>query len=86
VILGVMLVILGLFGWHRSVVAMVAACALFIAELAVFSALETHVTRYNVWNLLFPFGLLGWLLLRGIKAVRDLNAVSLPIRHPPDAA
>jgi len=86
VILGVMLVILGLFAWHRSVVAMVAACALFIAELAVCFALETHVTVYNVWNLLFAFGLIGWLLLRGIKAVRDLNAVSLPIRHPPDAA
>jgi lysylphosphatidylglycerol synthetase-like protein (DUF2156 family) len=84
VLLGVALVILGLFAWHRSIVAMVAACALFTGELVVFLFTETHVTVYNFWNLPFAFGLLGWLLWRGIKAVRELKAAALPIRHPPE--
>ena len=84
VILGVMLVVLGLFAWHRSVVAMVATCALFMAELAVFVVIENHITVYNFWNLPFLFFFLGWLLLRGVKAVRQLKKVTLPIRHPPE--
>ena len=84
VLLGVALLILGLFAWHRSLVAMVAACVLFTGELVVFLFTETHITAYNVWNLPVAFGLLGWLLLRGIKAVRQLRAAALPIRHPPE--
>src|SRR5207247_11075554 len=53
VILGVMLVVLGLFAWHRSVVAMVATCALFMAELAVLVVSERHITVCAVWNPLY---------------------------------
>jgi hypothetical protein len=84
--LGSMLVMLGVFAWHRSVLAMIGACALFFGEVTVFFAEQSRLNFGNVWSLLFGLGLVGWLLLRGIKAVRDLKAISLPIRRPPDAA
>jgi hypothetical protein len=84
--LGLMLVVLGLFAWHRSLAAMIATCAVFFAELLVFFGTIGRYNIYNVWNAIFALSGIGWLLLRGINAVRDLKAISLPIRRPPDAA
>jgi hypothetical protein len=84
--IGLALILLGLIAWHRSLPAMIATCAVFFGELAVFLG---SIMRWNVSNavsLIVGLHLVGWLLLRGIKAVRDLEAVRLPVRHPPEHA
>lgn len=81
---GLVLALLGILAWRRSFAAMVFASMLVFGELLLFVASEGHVNVANVWRLFFGFGLIGWILLRGITAVRDLNAVRLPIRHPPE--
>jgi hypothetical protein len=82
--LGCVLALLSIFAWRRSVAAMIAACALLFAEVVVVMVTQAKLNFGNVWSLLFAFGLLGWMLMRGIKAVRALKAVALPIRHPPE--
>ena len=84
--LGLALFVFCLFAWHRSLPAMVLACGTFFGEVAVFCAAQMRVTIGSVWSLCIALGILGWLLLRGVKAVRDLNAVRLPIRRPPEHA
>jgi hypothetical protein len=84
--LGLAIIVLGLFAWHRSLPAMVLACGIFFGEVAVFFVSQMRINIGSVWSLCTALGILGWLLLRGVKAVRDLNAVSLPIRRPPEHA
>ena len=84
--LGLAMILLGLFAWHRSLPAMVATCAILFGELAVFFAAQIRGRLVAAFDLAFALFLVGWLLLRGIKAVRDLNAAALPIRHPPEHA
>ena len=81
---GFVLALLGILAWRRSYPAMVLASILCLAELAVFFWFEGQIDVWNVWRLLFGLGILAWILKRGIDAVRDLNAVRLPIRHPPE--
>ena len=84
--LGLLMILSGLFAWHRSLPAMVTVCGVFLGEIAVFFSSQMRVNIGSVWSLLTALGILGWLLLRGIKAVRDLNAVALPVRRPPEHA
>jgi hypothetical protein len=81
---GFILALLGILAWRRSYPAMVLASLLCFAELALFFFFEGHIDVWSVWRLLFALGILAWILKRGIDAVRDLNAVRLPIRHPPE--
>ena len=79
-----MLALLGILAWRRSYPAMVLGSILCLGELAVFFIAQGQVNVWNVWRLLFGLGILAWILKRGIVAVRDLNAIRLPIRHPPE--
>jgi len=81
---GLLLALLGILAWRRSYPAMVLASILCLGELAVFFIAQGQVNVWNVWQLLFGLGILAWILRRGIVAVRDLNAIRLPIRHPPE--
>ncbi len=81
---GLVLALLGILAWRRSYLAMVLASLLCLGELALLFYTEGHINVWNVWRLIFGLGILGWLLLRGITAVRDINATRLPIRHPPE--
>ena len=83
-VLGCILTLLGIMAWHRSVPAMIAACALCFGEVAVFFAVQGGLNFGNLWSLLFALWILGWLLMRGVKAAQALKAVTLPIRHPPE--
>ena len=85
-ILGCILVVLGIMAWHRSLPAMIAACALCFGEVMVFLAAQAQLNIGNVLRLIFGGVLFGWLLMRGINAVRTLKAIALPIRHPPEPA
>jgi hypothetical protein len=80
---GLVLGLLGILAWRRSYAAMVLASIVCFSELALLFWSAGH-GAWDVWRPLFGLGLLGWLLLRAINAVRDLNAVRLPIRHPPE--
>jgi len=82
---GLVLGLLGFLAWGRSYAAMVLASTLCFGEIALWFWSAGHRNDvWEAWRPLFALGLLGWLLLRGINAVRDLNAVRLPIRHPPE--
>ena len=91
-VLGAMLVILGIFARHRSEGAMVLASLLFFGEVLVFVVSTGNVNVWNAWRLVFGLTFVPWVLLRGIKAVRELKSMALPVRqppepiHPPDAA
>ncbi len=80
---GLILILLGILAWGRSVVAMVLACLLSFGELALLLISEGRIDAVNVWRLVFGLSLFGWLLQRGIVAVHRLKAATLPIRHPP---
>jgi len=81
---GLVLALLGILAWQRSYAAMVLASILCLGELALlFWSAGNKNNVWDAWRPLFGLGLVGWLLLRGINAVRDLNAARLPIRHPP---
>jgi len=81
---GLVLMLLGILAWGRSVVAMVLASLLAFGELALLLIAEGNINVGNVWRLIFGLGLFGWLLRRGIIAVHDINVSRLPIRHPPE--
>jgi hypothetical protein len=81
---GFVLALLGILAWRRSYPAMVLASILCFGELATFFWLEGDIDVWNGWRLVLGLFLLAWILKRGIDAVRDLNAVRLPIRHPPE--
>lgn len=81
---GFVLALLGILAWGRSYPAMVLASLLCFGEVAVFFFVEGHIDVWNVWQLFLGLGILGWLLMRGINAVRDINATRLPIRHVPE--
>lgn len=82
---GLVLALLGILAWRRSYAAMVLASILVFAEFAVlFWSAHQKNDVWDAWRPLFGLGLLAWFLRRGINAVRDLNAVRLPIRHPPE--
>ncbi len=82
--LGCILVILGLMAHRRSLPGMIGACVVCFGEVAVFFASVMRRNAGSIFSLLFALSIFGWLLQRGIKAVRDINAVRLPIRHPPE--
>jgi hypothetical protein len=83
-VLGLVLMALVALAWHHSVVAITAAGIVFMGEWLLFIGKFTN--RWTIWQPLFVSLGLGWLILRGIKAARQLKAMRLPIRHPPDAA
>ena len=82
--LGCLLALLGIPALRRSLAAMTAMCAIFFAEVAVFVFAQGKANLANIWSLFFALGILGWLLLRGIRAVRTIKATALPVRHPPE--
>ena len=81
---GLVLALLGILAWRRSLAAMVIASVLCFGEIAIFLVTQGNITVWNAWRLVFALGILGWMLKRGIVAVRDLNATRLPIRHRPE--
>ncbi|HEX3579152.1 MAG TPA: hypothetical protein VHY33_11375 [Thermoanaerobaculia bacterium] len=81
---GLILVLLGFLAWGRSVVAMVLASLLVFGELALLLITEGNIDGANVFRLLFGLGLFGWILWRGIRAVHELQATTLPVRYPPE--
>jgi len=83
--LGAALVLLGILAWRRSVVATILGCAISFGELVVFFATQAHINIGNIWGLLVALSIFAWLLLRGINAARELKAMTLPIRRPPQA-
>lgn len=80
---GLVLILLGILAWGRSVAAMVLASLLAFGELALLLIAGGNINVGNVWRLIFGLGLFGWLLRRGIIAIHDINVSRLPIRHPP---
>jgi hypothetical protein len=81
---GLLLILLGILAWGRSVVAMVMASLLAFGELALLLIAEGNVNVWNVWRLILGLTLFGGLLRRGIIAVHDISVSRLPIRHPPE--
>jgi hypothetical protein len=87
---GLILAVLGILAWRRSLVAMVIASLLCFSELGLLlvsqggiDATNIWLLTTNIWRLVLVLGISGWLLWRGIVAVDDLKAITLPIRHPP---
>lgn len=78
--IGVIVVLLGVLAWRRSVAALALACVLFAGQLVVFFIL--HPSLRLLWMGLFPMIGLIWLMLRAIRAAFDLEAMRLPIRPP----
>lgn len=81
---GLVLGLLGILAWKRSTAAMVLASLVALGELVALFMAEGHINPANLWRMILGLGLTGWLFMRGINAVRDLNATRLPIRHPPE--
>jgi hypothetical protein len=81
---GSVLAILCLFAWHHSVPATIAAALICLGELVALFATDVQHNVGNVLRMGIGLGLLGWFLLRGIGAARELKAITLPIRHPPE--
>ncbi|MEA2413792.1 MAG: hypothetical protein QOI58_449 [Thermoanaerobaculia bacterium] len=81
---GFVLVLLGFLAWGRSVVAMVLASLLAFGELGLLIISEGNINAANVVRLIFGLGLFSWILWRGIRAVQQLQATTLPVRHPPE--
>ena len=78
--IGVIIVLLGILAWRRSVAALVFACALFGGQLLLFFIL--HPSARLFWMGLFPMIGFVWLILRAIRAALELEAMRLPIRPP----
>ena len=81
---GSVLALLCLFAWHHSVPATIGASLICLGELVAFFIGDVKPNLGNVLQMGFGLGLLGWFLLRGINAARELEAITLPIRHPPE--
>ena len=81
---GLILVLLGFLAWGRSVVAMVLASLLCFGEFALFLFSQGNIDGANVVRLVFGLGLFGWILWRGVRAVDELQATTLPVRYPPE--
>src|SRR5215212_3659299 len=81
---GSALALLCLRAWHHSVPATIGASLICFAELVVFFIAEGNINIGNVLSLAFGLGLLGWFLMRGIRAARELDSIALPIRQPPE--
>ena len=65
---------------------MVLACLLCLAELGYFFVNVGNLNVWNAWRVVLVLSLVGWLLLRGVKAVRELKSMSLPVRLYPEQA
>jgi hypothetical protein len=81
---GLVLVLLGFLALGRSMVAMILASLLAFGDLALLLIAEGNINAAKVLRLVFGLGLFAWLLKRGIVAVHDLRATTLPVRHPPE--
>ena len=83
-VLGLILIALVALAWHHAVLPVAAAGAVFMGECALYFAMYTSL--WNAWYAVVALCGLGWLMLRAIKAARELAAIRLPIRHPPEHA
>lgn len=80
----VIVMLLGILAWRRSVAALAFACILFAGQLFLYFVL--HPSWYLFWTGLFPMTGFVWLIQRSIRAAMDLEAMRLPIRRPlPDS-
>ena len=79
---GVIIVLLCIPAWQRSLWALIAACALFAGQLVLFLALHFYLRL--LLTVAFPFVGMLWLMFRAIRSLIDLKSMSLPIRHPPE--
>jgi len=79
---GLIIILLCVLAWHRSVAALIAACVIFAGELLL--ALATHFRPVVVLQVLMPAIGLAWAMLRAIRSAIDLRTMRLPIRHPPE--
>jgi hypothetical protein len=79
---GVIIVLLCILAWRRSLVALIAACVLFMGECLL--ALAMHFYIGFVLEGLFPAIGFVWLSLRAIQSLIDLKTMALPVRHQPE--
>lgn len=81
--LGSIMALLVAFAWrNRSAAAMAVAGLFFLGEWVLFFG--THFIPWYLVSFLTVITGTGWMMLRGVKAARDLKAMTLPIRHPPE--
>jgi len=82
---GLALALLGILAWLRSYAATVLASLIVFAELFVlFYSAGNRNSPWEIWRPIMGLGILGWMLMRGINAVREINDHTLPVRHPPE--
>jgi len=81
---GLVLALLGVLAWRRSMAAMVIVAILCFGEIALFLVSAGHIDAANIWRVVVGIGIVGWLLKRAIVAIHDLKQSTLPIRHPPE--
>lgn len=81
---GLVLALLGIMAWMRSYPAMVLASLWTVGELLLFFYVAGNKDPWELWRPVVAIGIVGWMFLRAIDAVRDINATRLPIRHPPE--
>jgi hypothetical protein len=81
--LGIILLLLSFLAWRRSLTGMVLAAILCFSEIALVIVTQAQWNIGTIWPIGLALGITGWLLWRGISAVREIHAHRLPIRHPP---
>jgi hypothetical protein len=84
--LGIILLLLTFLAWRRSLAAMVLAALLCFSEIALVLITQAQWNLGTIWSIGFGLSMTGWLLWRGIIAVREIQAHRLPVRHPPSAS
>jgi hypothetical protein len=82
--LGIILLLLCFLAWRRSLAGMVLAAGLCFSEILLVIITQVHWNLGTIFPMSFALSITGWLMWRGIAAVREINAHKLPIRHPPE--
>jgi hypothetical protein len=77
---------LGLLAWRRSSSALVAAWVLFWGEIVVWWSLNFRLGLVFLLEAIPIASATGYFMQRSIKAAWQLDAMRLPIRHPPEHA
>jgi len=82
---GLILLLLTVLGLGRSEAALVFAYLISFVEMVLLVVGdERKLTFDNASRLILLIFILGWLMMRGVGAIRTLKATTLPIRHVPE--
>lgn len=74
--LGIVLLLLAFLGWRRSLTAMVLASGLCFAEIVTVFVTQAKWNVGSVWPLSLGLSIAGWLLWRGVVAVRTVRGTN----------